>query len=366
VSTDPTPLAAEEIRKLLREVRDWRAAHPTPGDPGVNGQLHYLDLAAIAEKGIPPRQWLIQPWIAKGDIALLAGSAGVGKSTLAASMAISLAAGAPWLSYPTHETPVLYVDEEAGEEEIARLFLRLNGSHIPNLHLTSGSGLQLGSPESLQKLETAIEEKQPGLVILDTATHLFSQADENNAAEIAAHFRHLFRLRDLYGTSFLILHHLRKPPPQGFTELIDRVRGSTSFTTQASTILALTTFTQGQYADLQVVKRRGGGTPEPTRIEYQESEEMILLSSSGTPERLETALDTASRFIVSLFTESTTLRKHTLLDACTHAGHTPRTIERTINHLIAIGTLIRQSRGVYGIQRYENKHDSSLFPEDSE
>jgi len=332
--------------------------------------IQYFDL--LTEVG--DMEWLVKGWLAKRDIALLAGRAGCGKSTTAAELAVALAGGRNgegFLGIPLDKTvPVIYLDEEAGKDDLIRLFRRLgiDKEHpLPNLHVASCVGLRLDNDESIQKIEHEIKDKNPGLIILDTASHFFGDADENNAADVARMFKPLFRLREEYGSTFLIIHHLRKAPSSyggaaPTDDLMDRVRGSSAFTTQASTVWTASQSTDGGYVDLAIQKRRGGRKTS-MRIQYHEVDNRITLMSAGEPERFESELDRCSRFIVaSMESDMREIwRTCELLNHAEKNGYSKRTFEAAKSHLTAVGVITMEKQGKYFLSK---KFDASAeFPQ---
>lgn len=335
------------------------------GKPGIR----YFNL----EKEPGDMEWLVNGWLAKRDVALLAGRAGAGKSTTAAELAIALAGGRNGEGFLgihiENPVPVMYLDEEAGEDDVRRLFWRLGagGNILPDLHVASCQGLRLDKDESIERIEYDIKTKQPGLVILDTASHFFGDADENNASDVAKMFKPLFKLREQYAATFLIVHHLRKAPSSygngnaSSDDLLDRVRGSSSFTTQASTVWTASQSPDGGYVDLAIQKRRGGRKTS-MRIQYAESNGRITLTSMGEPERVESALDRASRFIVSSM-EADARETWTTPQIINHAGkngHGERNTKLAISHLHGIGALSRVKAGVYYLSRMKTIQNGVL------
>jgi energy-coupling factor transporter ATP-binding protein EcfA2 len=299
----------------------------------------------------PPVEWIVQDWIQKGDIVLLAGRAGGGKSTTAAELAVAAAGarnGQGWLGIPVPEMPVLYLDEEAGEAEIRRQFYRHDGIGNKNLFVASCQGFRLDDPETLRRIQFEIQTKGIQLMILDTVSHFFANADENSSKDVGGLFLPLFELRDKYGLTTVMLHHLRKINQNASSEdILERVRGSTAYTTQPSAVWGQMPVNNGAAADLQVLKRRGGGPKPIIRIEYHETNGKTSLCSIGHPNQLESDLDRA------IHTMSDALRKSTqeiwtTSDIIYLGSDFPkRTAERALKTLTDIGVIRRVARGKY-------------------
>jgi hypothetical protein len=145
------PLSAEtrrlvdRVERNVEGLRAFDAKYPRVSLAGESRPaLPFLGLDEIAANGIPPIPWLIEGWLARRNIVLLAGRAGAGKSTLVVNLAVAIASGRDWCGLKPVETgSVIYCDEEAGEAEIARQCLRHGALGLPNLHISSCVGLRL-------------------------------------------------------------------------------------------------------------------------------------------------------------------------------------------------------------------------------
>lgn len=333
---------------------DWdtplTSVDPT-ADWDAPSDMQFLDLTAAAANGIPTVPWLVEGWLARGDIVLCAGRAGSGKSTLAVALAVAIASGREWCGIKPSDTgPVIYLDEEAGESAITRQFLRHAGDDLSNLLVSSCIGLRLDNSTSMGRLHEAIKKHKPLLVVLDTATQFFAGADENSATAIGERFHPLLLLRDLYGCSFIIVHHLRKVSQNGgHFDPLDHVRGSTAFTTQASAVWSVTRITGGHAVDVVVHKRRGGSGGNRLRVEYVESGDRIELRSLDAPEVVETQLASASHFIVAHLGTLPERRATTseIVSQGKASGYKERTIKAALAHLLGVKAVLKKTRGIY-------------------
>lgn len=165
----------------------------------------------------PQPDWLIQNTIHKGNLILLAGLAGIGKSMFCYTLANSLATGTHWLdgSAPTYR--VLYCDEENGRADLsayARWTWRGLGSPERDL-LESNLRIESRTLSSSNAWNATLiqlcGEFHPDLLVLDTTTPACHIQDENDNAEAAAACQQVRVAMDAAGPACaaLLLKHLR-------------------------------------------------------------------------------------------------------------------------------------------------------------
>lgn len=199
---------------VLRALADRAVEH---------GSWHYeaLDLT----RPLREPDWLVGDLIAKGDLAMLIGEPGVGKSWVSMSLAVAIAEGwEEWMNRPLHaQGRVLYVDEENPEAlvpyRLTKLGLTKEG--MKNVRFLHQQGVKLDKhPEYL--LEEALDYS-PELIVLDSLTRIHTK-DENNAGEISALFNDgILPLVRQTKSSVLVLHHVNKTDS---TSSFTRARGS--------------------------------------------------------------------------------------------------------------------------------------------
>ncbi len=185
---------------------------------------HYeaLDLS----KNPGPIDWMAEDLFAKGDLTLLIGEPGVGKSWIAMSLAVAVAEGHDeWLGrgLSSRNARVLYVDEENPEALVLRRLRRLGltDTGIQNTRFLHRQGIRLDrNPELL--LDEAMDW-EPDLIILDSLTRMHTR-DENHAGEVAGLFNDGINplARETGATAFLLHHVTKTESPSSFA----RARGS--------------------------------------------------------------------------------------------------------------------------------------------
>jgi hypothetical protein len=326
------------------------AAVPVDGATAALGRrIQFLDLAALREHGIPPVRWIVDGWLAEGDVALVSGDGGIGKSTTVAALAMAVATGQPWCGISVGGAGlVLVFDEEQNESEVARLYTRLGAPH-DSLRVACQQGVNLTTGAGISRLERELSEYRPRLVVLDSVQQVFLGVDGANADAVAKVYGELFRLRRLYGTTFIMIGHLRKPPPQGQLAPLHLVHGSVAFGTQASTVWVATSPAHS-LLELGQAKRRGADRTS-LRIRYESAgpDAAIVLTGEGPVEAQETAAERTQDFVVRYLAERGASTTAWIVKAA--AEQTPpiakRVVERALKHLRSIGRVEQPMRGYY-------------------
>ena len=181
-----------------------------------------LDLTLPA----PPVEWFLEGWVAMGDVTVVAGVGGLGKSWLTMMMTVaSLAGEAEILGLPVmHHGPVLYVDEENPRDVVYNRMLQLGFDpmqHAQDLRYLWNQGIKLDrNPDAL--IEEAMDFR-PTLVPLDSLTRLHSK-EENAAGEIGPLMDEAIKplARDV-GAAVVLIHHHDKGAngPRGSTDIVN-------------------------------------------------------------------------------------------------------------------------------------------------
>jgi AAA domain-containing protein len=161
-------------------------------------------------------QFLIEGFLAAKGVGIIAGDSTIGKSPLANQLALSVAAGIPFLGMKTKKGRVLYFDLENPLQDCKGMRDAL--VQFLGLAETPGDFLLVTEPGDLERL---LAEIRPGLVVIDSLRAFRPDVTERNrvAGEWLNEIRRLARK---YGCFFLIVHHMRKPDRKvGTPELED-------------------------------------------------------------------------------------------------------------------------------------------------
>jgi len=309
--------------------------------------LTFIDLETIAREGIPRVDYLLDQWIIRREIIGLFGRAKIGKSTLAAHILKALARGeATCLGVaPSGPVPVLWVDCEQGFYQTARLFLSLGAANIPSLRLTSGDRLSLLRSESVLRLERAIAELHPAVVVIDTWPAIVAGLDENDASGTTRVAGELQRLRDAYDVAFILVCHSRKASRDGRAEdPVERLRGSSALAASVDCLIEATAVPGGRALDVTVLTRRGSPARPSARVDYAVEGDRIQLTAGDAPEQAETVLDLTSRAIAEFMKDGRVYRRKELIAAL---GRDGKDVSKALTHLDALKIVSSPKKGYW-------------------
>ena len=176
--------------------------------------------------------------IVKGSLVLVGGDPGIGKSTLLLQMCAKLS---------DKNVSVLYVSGEESERQIALRSERLGGK---------SSELLLFCETDIEKIETAIENGKPEIVIVDSIQTMYSSKADSAAGSISQ-VREvtstLLRISKGLGVSIFIVGHVTKE---------GTVAGPRTLEHMVDTVLYFEGEDVASYRILRAVKNRFGSTNE--------------------------------------------------------------------------------------------------------
>jgi RecA-family ATPase len=248
---------------------------------------------------IPPRHWLATNRIIMGDVTILSGDGGGGKTTIAEQLAVAVAADlGDWLGTTCLSGPVIFFSGEEPKDEIRRRLkdaasLRnIDPDDIENLHFhfaepdkcTLGSApanTPIAASPLFNSLRTAAKAIRPALVIVDSnaATLGGNYLDRVHARTFVSLFRSLARET---GCAVLLLDH---PSLSGMTNGTGR-GGNMDWQNSARALLYLRSVENEQGAtsgrELEVMKSNYGPRGEKTKLRW-ENGAYVLEGSASAP-----------------------------------------------------------------------------------
>lgn len=189
--------------KLLRE-----ASPPT--------RIRVLSTQDVLDFVLQP--WLIDNVLKQGELSVMFGAPGAGKSMVALDMALCITQGRPWNGHETAAGPVVYIAAE-GQGGVKLRLLAWNEGQRPDCSTDEwqrfkviAEAVQLVG-EDLGALVEAVGRYAKGakLVIVDTLARTALGLEENSAKDMGKYVHAADQLRKHTKAAVMVVHHSAKP-----------------------------------------------------------------------------------------------------------------------------------------------------------
>jgi hypothetical protein len=224
-------------------------------------------------------QWRIKGLIPVSARCIIAAPSGEGKSWLAMAMAMSVAAGTPYLGNPefvTTQCKVLYIENETAKSDFQRRGKRLGFHEVEdNLFAPLDDWPPLNNKKTAEDLYELVKAQGIGLVIIDTFRSVSGGIKEEKAEEIRGIFDNFKPFIEI-GITVFILDHCRKPHPNegGFIPKKEQLLGSQDKFAAVEAVIMLRTKIMnrtegGETANVYTypMKNKSGATVRPFQID---------------------------------------------------------------------------------------------------
>ena len=187
----------------------------------------FIDFSSLAHTAPPKREEVVPGWIPRSTVVYLAGSGGLGKTTLAQQLAFSVANGEPWLGLKTVGGSVLGLFGEDDSAELLRRASRIFEANMlepdkasTGLYLDARAGKdnllmtfnarRVGRPTALfDTVREHCAEIHPALVVLDNVAQLFG-GEENDRGQVTQFINSLTGVARDFNCAVLLLGHPAK------------------------------------------------------------------------------------------------------------------------------------------------------------
>lgn len=317
-------------------------------------ELLALDIREALTGEMPAIPWLADGWLGRGDLCIFGGEWGTGKSVVAMDLAVSVAAGIPWMGrIPVQSGSVAYIDEENNPRNSARRIGRmirgrnlepLEAESLP-LHYLCRNRLNLDDQHNRDRLRRELDATKPALLILDSLIRFHSR-DENKNTQMAAFFAEaLAPITAEFGCAIVALDHMSKPNGESKDfDAAHRIRGAGDKAGVADTIWTLEGDREADSRTLAARKNRWEDTLPPaisTRWRVSEDETAAWIEASD-------AQLNAEVIVVGIVAEAEDrgILASPLFETAEARGIPRRTAIRTVKRLRHEGTIEhRKERG---------------------
>ena len=201
--------------------KKWKPANPAYASSKIQ---NVVDPITLQDRPVPDRRWIVPSWIPVGQVTLIAGDGGVGKTLLAQQLATACATDRPWLGLPVTRCKALCIFCEDDQGELHRRQAAINKSYgvdfadLEHMQWVSRPGDDnalvafetyeaMGEPtEFFQQVHDWMQDFGAQLLVLDSLHDLFP-GNENNRVHarrfisLLSHFA-----RDTAGAVVLTAH----------------------------------------------------------------------------------------------------------------------------------------------------------------
>lgn len=258
---------------LLTAIREYRAPQEEtaislkgPSMDGVALSSGSLQLTRASGIALVPVDWLWQDMIPAGHLTLLAGREGVGKSTVAYTVAADVTRGGLPGSQEDQPAPVIIVaSEDSWGSTIAPRLVAAgaNMDLVFSLELIGGGAYGVDLPKHVPDLQKLLEDRPGALVILDPLiSRLSGKLDTHKDAEVRRGLEPLVRCLDETGATAIGLIHVSKSTT---TDPLTAVMASKAFVGVARSVLFVAVDpAEPGVRYMQLVKSNLGPTSIPT------------------------------------------------------------------------------------------------------
>lgn len=179
------------------------------------------------------------PYLARGEVSILEGDPGLGKSYLAMMVAAKISIGERIPSskkgQPKVKGTVVYCDIENSAGTVTKPRLEDNGFTNLDNYYPIEQGFSIDDEDALEELYEHLEELKPSLVIFDTLNTYIGRADAHKASEVTQAMNTFKAIARDFNCSVLVLRHLTK----GSGSAMYRGQGSIAFSGSARVVMSV-------------------------------------------------------------------------------------------------------------------------------
>lgn len=166
----------------------------------------FLTAKEILQAPKDPTRWIIENCLPVGGASVLVAKPKVGKTTIAADIAISVARGEPWLSRTTQQSPVAYVFLDGPLTDIADTFVSLGLRESDPVFIHAGSA----PADAVAWILAAVKDKGARLVVIDVLQKLCRFENINDYSEVSTKMEPLLEAARDGHCHVMTLHHAKK------------------------------------------------------------------------------------------------------------------------------------------------------------
>ena len=234
-------------------------------------------------------QWLVENWIAAGDICFIAGKASSFKSTIAAHICYCVAENKlVFNKYSVNQCKALYINEENNNKIFTNLVRRVKKGLVlellrsENVFMSTMENLKIDEIEDIRKIITFVKEKQIKLLVLDSFRRFFI-GKENDADVMNRIFETLkFIRRECGDITIIALHHAKKDNQNNGGDIRDILRGSSDIVNSADSVIGVNRKMRSDKLTIEHIKNRSGEEVIGKTLQIDTADNQAYIWETGT------------------------------------------------------------------------------------
>lgn len=242
---------------------DWCDEHAMPAiacSCSARYTAPTLDLAAVLMAPPQPEEWVLWPFVERGQQAAFVSTAKAGKSLIMFELAIAASSGKSYLGRPAAAPiKVMYLDRENTAKDLRSRMISFGTQpgDLANIEYISFPDMdELTTKRGGGQLLDLVDQHAPDLVVIDTVSR-FIDGPENDADTWLALYRNSLVALKARGVAVIRLDHTGK----------DEDRGARGSSAKSSDVDAEWTLVHDRVKDERILKRiRSRGSNGPDRL----------------------------------------------------------------------------------------------------
>jgi DNA-binding transcriptional ArsR family regulator len=300
--------------------------------------INELILTTAGLAHIPPPAPLIDGLLYRDSLAMLYGPSGVGKTFVALTLALCVAADRGfWLGHEVTPGKVLYIAAEG----VSGVSARVEAWHQYRKLEPGGDemmwfpqALNLSEPRWVDALAEFVAKERPTLIVFDTLARCTVGAEENSAKDMGNVIENLETIRRASGACVLVVHHTGK-------DASAKARGSSALRGAMTTEIELTGSSSAML--LKIAKQKDAAEASPHWLRLQMCYgSMVVVKSTSQDVR---ATDSTASAILEALKSLDLGNGITMTDLTKETGIARTTIQRHLKMLIEADLVVREVVG---------------------
>lgn len=186
------------------------------------------DYHTFSEREVKELEWIWKPYIIRGNLNIIVGDGGVGKSYLTSWLLSAISSGGKvpfnYFNFDMEKCILQNAEDDTDSTILPRLLA--NGANVDNIGYFDEEEKTF-SIQQLDRLEKKLEELRPAVVVLDPIQAYLGDINMNSSVEVRNGLKPLKLLAQKYNCAIIMIMHMNKNT--GTNKATNRVMGSYDF-----------------------------------------------------------------------------------------------------------------------------------------